>query len=169
MHFCLKTAASPERLTIEYRQGAPNSILRSSRARINLAPTQSTVLIAILSQFLSSDFRIIAAASCRGVAWRRRKSQSFGTTTGPTSDFKSFRLPHSNFRLQIIPTSAFRLPTSYHSPAIFTGSAKRNVAPCPGRLSNVIFPPRQRARIRAPARPRPCPLRGTMEHSLTWA
>jgi hypothetical protein len=98
MHFCLKTAASPERLTIEYRQGAPNSILRSSRARIKLAPPQSTALIAILSQFLSSDFasselvegRILAAASCRGVAWRRRKSHSFGTTTGPTSDFKSF-------------------------------------------------------------------------------
>ncbi len=53
--------------------------------------------------------------------------------------------------------------------SILTGSVRQNAAPCPFSLTILISPPRHRARIRAPASPRPWPLRGTMAHSLTWA
>ena len=49
----------------------------------------------------------------------------------------------------------------------FRGRFKRKVAPFPSSLCILISPPRVRAMMRAPARPSPCPPRGTMEHSLT--
>ena len=129
-----------------FHQIAQNAKKRLNLKEISHRPTRSHTEGFPFPTFSPSDFRIRAAASCRGEATRRLKSRCFGTTTGPTAPFRiptsAFPLPtsgtfspsdlqtflYADFPLQNIPPSAFRLPPSHFR---FRAPAARKAAAPP--------------------------------------